>query len=174
MLLLIRFPDPLRDDLTKARTGVVQRDGEWNREQAGRVAGHPVCHTRRNWECSARRQTETSVPLHICVWGKETCSKPADTTNDRGNRDVPAACVESIRAVRQCNGTAETDYPRGHRKQLSFDRTIAEASNDGRSEEGERALRNNIGDLGGLLLAHLHPPSDENLHRQRNAPAFAD
>lgn len=85
--------------------------------------------------------------MDIGVRWKKTSGEPAYTTNHGGYSDMPASRVESVCAVGQGDCAAESDDPRWHREQLSFNGAIAETGNDCGCEKGKRALRDNVGDL---------------------------
>lgn len=146
-LFFLCSPYPLCDDLPEACTRVVQCNSKWYSEQARRVACYPICHAGGHRECPTRRKAQTSVSLHIGICWEETSSKPSDAADHGSKSDMPTSCVESVCAVRQCNGTAEANDPWRDGEELSFDRTIPKPSDDGRREESKRALWDNVGNL---------------------------
>lgn len=152
--MLIALPDPLRNDLTKARRRVIQRRRDPHRHHRRHIARHPRTQRAARRKRPARTQHQRAIPLRVRIRRQQARRQPARAAQRRRQRDVPAARVAPVRRPPQQQAHHVPDQPRRHRHQLRLDRRVPQPGDDGRAEEGQRPQRHRVAQVREVVRQH--------------------
>jgi hypothetical protein len=108
---LLRFPDPLCDDLTDTGTAVIESSSNAHGDDRRYVTSHPRTQRARAWERAAGTEKEAAVASSVCAGGQQASCKPADASNRGADSNVPTASIEVVGTPAEEQADEVATYP---------------------------------------------------------------